>query len=582
MRFVIAIVLFLLAFVSIGYGIAQRTVLAGPSSFSSTVSSSSDAPITLVDGATLHAFEGTQGLTVSGDKTVFIADGRTADVMAWVGTTSYNKVTFDAKKQKLVSKLVSGEESTAPSPVGSDLWDQEYSGTTELIRRVNIPATATVLIMSDGEKAAPNRLTVTWPLDNSAPLSGPFIVGGIAALLLGLIAFLWALIHARRRRGPRRKQPKLPRNPKPPQLKRGRTGTQPALAAPSRSRRRNVVALSVLAGATLVLTGCTSFGPGIATSGSATPSASSTIPGAADLEAVAVTEPQLKQIISRVVLTVSQADSKSDAKLAATRLTGPALALREANYKIRAADATIAALPALVNGDLKIALPQRSDTWPRTVFAVIQNAADAKSAPVAMMLVQADPRENYKVEYLMPLELDVPKVAPATLGAARLLNDNKLGTITPSSLAAAYGSILIEGDASKQGGLFSATGDKLRTALGFDYKQAKKAALPPTASIAFTNSPGDGEVIAFGTNDSGQIVAVDLDDTETVTPTEAGAAINPEGSIKALSGKAQSVKGITATFGLQLLFYVPPVNKPDEKIQLLGFAQGLISAGEVP
>ena len=37
LRFVIAIVLFLVAFVSIGYGIAQRTVLAGPSTFSSSV-----------------------------------------------------------------------------------------------------------------------------------------------------------------------------------------------------------------------------------------------------------------------------------------------------------------------------------------------------------------------------------------------------------------------------------------------------------------------------------------------------------------------------------------------------------------
>ncbi|MDP9026199.1 MAG: hypothetical protein M3N46_01420 [Actinomycetota bacterium] len=581
MRFVIAIVLFLLAFVSIGYGIAQRTILAGPSSFSTSVTSSGDAPITLIDGATLHSFEGTQGLTVSGGSTVFIADGRTADVTAWVGKTEYNRVTFDAKNQALTSKLVAGSESTAPSPVGSDLWDQEYSGTSQLTRRINVPDTATVIIMSDGTHAAPSRVEVTWPLDNSAPWSGPLIIGGIGALLLGLFAFLWALIHARRRRGPRRKQPRLPRNPKPPQLKRGRTGTQPALAA-GKGRRRNFVATAVILSGTLALAGCTAFDPATGTSTTATPSSTSTVPGAAELQAVAVTEPQLKHIVAQVIQTVTLADAKGDPTLAATRLDGPALQLRTANYSIRAADNTVPALPALPHGEVKIALPQQSDTWPRSVFAVIQDPADSKSAPVAMMLVQKAPRDNYKVEYLMTLELTVPAVAPAELGAPILPNDNKLGILPPSSLAAAYGSILIEGDASKQNVFFSATGDKLRTAVGFDFKQKQKADLPTTATVAYTNAAGPGEVIAFGTNDSGQIVAVNLADTETVTPTEAGAAINPTGSIKALSGKSQTVKGITATYGLQLLFYVPPVIKPDAKIQLLGFAQGLVSASEVP
>jgi hypothetical protein len=130
LRFVIAIVLFLLAFVSIGYGIAQRTILAGPSSFTAGLTTDSSAPITVIDGATLHAFEGSQGLTVSGSSTVFIADGRADDVRAWVGTTSYNKVSYSTKTQKLASKLVTGKESTAPSPVGSDLWVDEFSGKT--------------------------------------------------------------------------------------------------------------------------------------------------------------------------------------------------------------------------------------------------------------------------------------------------------------------------------------------------------------------------------------------------------------------------------------------------------------------
>jgi hypothetical protein len=577
LRFVIAIVLFLLAFVSIGYGIAQRTILAGPSSFTAGLTTDSSAPITVIDGATLHAFEGSQGLTVSGSSTVFIADGRADDVRAWVGTTSYNKVSYSTKTQKLASKLVTGKESTAPSPVGSDLWVDEFSGKTQLVRTINVPATASVIIMSDGKKAAPSHVSITWPLDNSAPWSGPLIIGGIAALLAGLIAFLWALVHARRRSGPRRKQP---RNPPPPQLKRGRSGSQQAIEAPTRrGRRRNFVATGVILAGTLVLSGCSLLGS--TGGGSATPTPTSTVPGAAGLQQVAVTEPQLKHIVANVVQTVGAADAKGDAKLAATRLDGPALQLRTANYTIHAADSSIPIVSSIPNGDVIIALPQQSNSWPRAVFTVLWNH-DKKSAPVGMMLVQKDPRENYKVEYLMSLELDVPDVAPATLGAARLINDNKLGILAPSDLAADYGDILIKGDDSKKNDLFSATGDKLRTAVGHDYKAKTASQLPTTAKIAFTNGPGKYDPIAFGTNDSGQIVAVDLDDAETVTPTEVGAAINTVGAVRALSGKVQSTKGIIATYGLQLLFYVPPVSGTGKKIELLGFAQGLVSATEVP
>lgn len=579
MRFVIAIVLFVLAFVSIGYGIAQRTILAGPASYTLAATTDSTAPITVIDGAALNAFNGSQRLTVSGSSTVFIADGRSDDVQAWVGKTSYNRITFNTTTQKLATKLVAGTESTAPSPVGSDLWVDEFSGKTQLIRTINVPDTASVIIMADGKKAAPGHVSITWPLDNSAPWSAPLILGGIAALLAGLIAFLWALVHARRRTGPRRKQP---RNPKPPQLKRGRSGTQPAIEAPTRrGRRRNFVATGVVLTGTLLLSGCSLLGTTSGSDGTATPTPSSTVPGAAGLQQAAVTEPQLKQIVSKIIQTVGDADAKGDAKLAATRLAGPALQLRTASYAIHAADSSIAPIAPIPNWDIIIALPQQSDSWPRAVFTVLWNH-DKKSAPIGMMLVQQSPRENYKVEYLMTLELDVPDVAPATLGAARLPNDNKLGILAPSELAAAYGDILIKGDASKKNDLFSATGDKLRIAVGHDYKQKTASQLPSTAAIAFSNGPGKSDSIAFGTNDSGQIVAVDLDDVETVTPTEVGAAVNPGPAAKALSGLAQSVKGMVVTYGLQLLFYVPPVSDSGKKIQLLGFAQGLISATEVP
>ncbi|MDR6172000.1 hypothetical protein [Curtobacterium sp. SORGH_AS_0776] len=75
-------------------------------------------------------------------------------------------------------------------------------------------------------------------------------------------------------------------------------------------------------------------------------------------------------------------------------------------------------------------------------------------------------------------------------------------------------------------------------------------------------------------------MSADLNEVEKVTPTAAGAEVNTEGAVKALSGVDSSTKGISATYGVQLLFYVPPVGT-DDKVVLLGFTQGLTAASEV-
>jgi hypothetical protein len=573
-RFVIAIVLFVVAFVAIGLGLAQRTILAGPSSVTHEVTVGGDAPLTLIQPSALHASPGTQSVTISGGSALFLAAGRESDVKAWIGTTDYATVGWSATKQAFTQKSVDGTERTAPTPAGSDLWVQEYTGSTELNRKFDAPKDVALLVASDGTKPAPSKISVTWPLDNSTPWATPLIVGGIGVLLLGLLAFIWALVHARRRRGPRRKTPRTPRNPRPPQLRRAKE--RAAIEAPGRGARRRagVGFIALGTGAALLLGACSTNGAVAATP---TPTATPE-----QLEPTAVTAPQLDQIMVRVEKTVADADAASDATLLATRMGGPALALRTAGYQIHAADGTIASPEALPTGTVSIALPQQTDTWPRSVFAVIQSSTDAKAAPVGVMLQQAAPRENYKIVYATTLELDVPAVAPATVGAQLQKPDNRIGILRPDQLAAAYGDTLINGANSKYAADFQTDGDKLQAAVGSAYKADKKAKLPATATIVFTNAAGAGETIAFGTNDSGQIVAVDDNDVETTTPTEAGAAINPTGAVKALSGKTSSLKGFVATYGLQLLFYVPPVSAKGQKIQLLGFAQGLISATEAP
>ncbi|WP_309619910.1 hypothetical protein [Salinibacterium sp.] len=581
MRFVLAIISFVLAAVMIGTGIAQRTIFAEPDQAVLSTSVETDAAVTVIDGAALNAYQGNQSLTLSGTKSVFAAYGRTTDVIAWVGEATYNEIGFDPETMELTNDLVRGTESEVPNPAGSDLWLNEYERDGELTLRVSVPTDFSFVVISDGVAPAPGDVRVAWPLDNATPFSGPLIVGGAVALLLGLAFLLWAITHMRRSRGPRRKQLKMPKVPKKPRYKTART----PLEKPPVGRRalgRGMAAAPLVLVGILVLSGCTSGLPG---SGGAsvtpTPSASAT---AANAKAAppAVTVSQVERIIESISQTTSDADAAKDPALLATRFGGAALEVRTANYAITTADPNLAPLPAIPAGPVKLTLPQRTDTWPRTVFAVIQNDTDETIPSIALFLEQADPRSQYRVLYTITLEPSqkIPDVAQADVGADRLLPDTPVLSTTPTEIALAYADILAKDVDSESYADFEAEGDTLRVAVGPTYKASVRAGLPTTASVAFASAIGPAEAISLATNDAGALIAVNLNETTTVAPIEAGAAVNTTGQVKALSGLAVSSKGVIATYGFQLLFYVPPTGG-DGKIVLLGYTQGLVKAGEI-
>jgi hypothetical protein len=590
-RFVLAVVTLVVAALLVLLGLAQRTVFAPPDSVTSSVTTTSAAPITVISAKALKGYPGRESISISGGGHVFAAYGRTSDIQGWVKGAAYNQISFDKTTKKLVSKTTSGEEKV-PNPAGSDLWYQEYTGTT-LDFDLDAPQNISLIVASNGTDPAPSKVSVTWPLSTATPLVGPLVSGGLLVFIIGILLLIWAIAHHRRTRGPRRssgsgKRPKVSRRERQGSVRAERKAALGSGSGRRRSRRMIAVVPVVLV-ASLGLAGCSSqywpqFSSGASTPG-ATPTATATAqaPQAGDLQPPDVTVTQANRILQRIVTVQNTADKNLDPKLAATRFTGPALAQRTANYTIRKADSTAAAPLAIPTGSLKVTLPQQTDTWPRTVFAVVRaSAANSTVAPVGVMLLQQTARDPYKVDYLVGLEAgaQVPKVAPPTIGAARLAPDVKLLTLQPDQLGPAYADILANADASKYASAFQEQGDTLRDKIGKPYKDAKAKALPSTASITYTSQTGTEPSIAFATNDAGAIVSVSLDEIETVKPTKAGAEVNTEGEVKSLSGVSKSTKGITATYGVQLLFSVPPVGSSD-KIVLLGFSQALISAKEV-
>ena len=94
MRFVWAVVAFVLAAVLIGAGIAQRTIFMGPDTQKTQVEISEPAPFVLIDGDVLRANPGAQTLIVRGQGEIFGSYGRTADMKAWPADSDDNQVTL--------------------------------------------------------------------------------------------------------------------------------------------------------------------------------------------------------------------------------------------------------------------------------------------------------------------------------------------------------------------------------------------------------------------------------------------------------------------------------------------------------
>ncbi|PWC08254.1 hypothetical protein [Mycetocola zhujimingii] len=609
MRFVLAILAFVVAATMIVLGIAQRTVFLGPSTYGIETSVDSELPYTVIDGDVLVSEEGQQSLTVSGSDTVFVSYGRTADVLAWLGDASYNELTLDEESGELVDAVVEPEPADTPQeqdgeltpervtaqmelddPRGSDLWLAEHSEEGAVVTTINVPEDISVLIASNGTDPAPSNVEISWPLDNATPWAGPLIAGGILLLIAGLVLYLLGINHMRKSRGPRRKgitagpgMEKMPKVPKPSRYKSDkRHGSAPRR---QRAPKRTMVALIPVAlVSSLALSGCSAgYWPDL--SSDSTPSATPTEEielEADDQPAPAVTTPQLERITARISTTATEADETLNADLAATRFVGPALDERKANYLIRAKIPEYASAPSIPSSPGGLTLPQATDTWPRTVMTVVQDEENPTAAPTAVVLVQASPRENYHVEYAVRLEpqAEIPEVAPATIGAAQLPPDSAFLLLPPNKLAAAYADVITNGDNSEFAPLFSGDADTLRGVIAAD-REAKKAALPTTASIEFSVAAGSAPALALATNDSGALVSVNIAENEVVKPLEVGAKIKTTGAVSALSGITETEKGVQSTYGDQLLFYVPPAGSTDQ-IRLLGFSQSLTAAVQLP
>lgn len=607
MRFIIAIVAFVVAAIMIGVGFGQRTLWAPPKTAGASATVPADARYVLIDGSTLNAQPGQQTLRVSGSADPFVAYGRTADVVAWLGSSPYVTLGFAPNSSELTvtqtspatgataagSSSASSASSSSANPAGSDLWLQEFSGSAAADTRLSVPDGVSVIIASNGSAPAPSRISISWPRDSATPWSGPLIVGGGVLLLVGLIIYIFSLAGMRRGRGPRRGG-KPPRMPRPPKGRRIREVTAPGPETHGRRAiGRGYLVAPIVAGA-LLLSGCSAdywpqFGastPSLSASASAPIATQLPGQGTAGSPLPAVTAPQLQEIVDKIGSVAAKADRFSDKGLAAIRFTGAAYQARMVDYAIRKKFPQYSTLEPIPTS-VALGLPEATSTWPRYVSVVVQDKANTQSAPIDLVLQQQTPRANYQVAYAITIEAGakVPDLAPANIGAPIVPPTSKLLLTPPASLAGVYSSYLAKGAASPSAKSFDTAVDQLAPQIGATFKQKQIAQVKKrgTSALTFTDAPCSFPPISFATNDSGALVATCVDETAAQKATEAGAIVGVtplRGATAALTGKTSSSTGFETTYSYQLLFYVPPAGSK-ETIRLLGFAQAAVAAKEL-
>lgn len=640
MRFVWAVVAFVLATLLIGAGIAQRTIFMGPTEQQAEITVEQPAPYLLVDGAVLRENPGQQTLLIRGDGDLFAAYGRTADLEAWLSDATYNSVVLDDEGEP-VSTLVEPEaadtgtdetdgdasddtatgetdadaeaaEPAGRNPAGSDLWLDSFSESDQIITEMQLPEGMSVLIAKDGTEDAPDDVVVSWPLDTATPWVGPLISLGGAVLLFGLVMYVLAIRHQRRGRGPRRKGPGPMPATEPIDTAVESAAVREELEAPAGdsasetpestgadapvdekkverravpTRRRRLLVLPALGVAALMFAGCSSDSWPQLDAGTPTPTPTQTVITPENQKPPAVTETQASRILQSIADTVAEADEANDADLAATRLDGAALAARTTAYTLRATLTDRAAPDAIPTDAIEVLLPQATDTWPRTVLVLSKSKSDDTIPPAILTMTQPDPWSAYKVTNIAEMQAaaEVPDVAPAWLGTS-LISDNAAAflELAPDELAAAFADIVDSGEDSEYRSMFDESSIALADSVISSRAAVRQALIDngaeTTSTASFGMAPSDEDAVAMATLDSGAIVAVSVVDSETIKPTSDDAVIKfgDNAEAKTLTGVEESAKGVVTTYELQLFFSVPAQGST-EQIRLLAVHQDILN-----
>lgn len=264
---------------------------------------------------------------------------------------------------------------------------------------------------------------------------------------------------------------------------------------------------------------------------------------------------QSTAVLDKIGAVLAEGDpNMSDAGLPA-RLSGPALAIRSAEYRIALGTAG-GRLPTPLPMKAQTLITSQTDAWPRYELVVTEQPDDLQS-PRLLVLRQADPRSAYTLWAWTRLlaGVEMPATADPAQGSALLAPDAGGLLLTPSDTLAQYVDVLTNGDASAHASTFQA--DEYRAGLASSLGLLKQGlAQVGTAEDSYTAAPD--QLVALRTADGGALVVGGITTVTTAKVTVAGATFTLRPTEASLAGGSVVTQAETITWADLVAFYVPP------------------------
>jgi hypothetical protein len=559
----------LLGLLTLLAGIGQRTIWAPAETFTASVpENAAEAPLTVIDQGlrTLHG--GTPTITVEGEGSFLLAAGRPDDIEAWVGKTAHNTVTAVSEDGKELQVEHADGEAAAPNPAGSDLWVATENASGELEYSWTPPADGdwSLLLASDGTKPAPAKVSMTFPNDTSTPWAIPLMIVGGLLILAGIVTALGGTA-----------------------LRGGGKGFGGGFARKARARSeakahsRQASGLSLVAAGVAVCLIALSAPVAHAASPSPEPSGGASSaeasPGESDGNTDSDASPvlldtQFRRILEQVSSAVEAADAAKNAGKLASRVAGTELEVRTQNYKIRSKVGTYAARMPVRATKLLTTVVTTDREWPRSVLAVTQG--DGNVVPQLLTLVQASPRENYKLVETTPLQPGATFPSISREGTDTLAADDKSGLLYSGAEAmagladrltksnSAFKSKLVEGTSSPY----------IADTLSY---QAEVVKAGTNGNFTFTHKVVPDSTVVFRTSDGGALVLGRINFGFQGTPKAEGDKLTIGSDAAALAGGTETKTGMVLTFAESVAVYVPPAGSADP-MKLVAATRGLVGA----
>ncbi len=270
----------------------------------------------------------------------------------------------------------------------------------------------------------------------------------------------------------------------------------------------------------------------------------------------ALTLEQTDRVLVSVASTLEEADKARDAAIAKRRLSGPALAIRAAEYTVEKAvkgTDTFIEVPTKVQ---TVIVPE-TESWPRTVIAVSEQPEDLQS-PRLLLLRQEGPRSTYKLwawARMLPGAV-MPLTSAAETGSAPLALDTQGLVVAPSDVADRYADVLVKGSDSEHASLFEDK-DRFRESIAAARKTLKGFAKDAGGKYTETITPDTEKASAVQTTTGGAIVVVRMNHEQSISVDD-GYSIQLPAADAALLGSKEIKKKVTYLWTDVVAFYVPP------------------------